>query len=387
MGNILRNLSGFLRVRFSGDNPERIFNLSIKNRICLWDSKKSNDAIECSVSIGDFKRIRPIIRGSKIKMHILEKIGIRFKIYKNRRRYGVVVGLAWLLIFLKLMSGYIWVIDIEGNRKLSDSEIISVLETIGIKEGMRSSEIDSKTDRERLLLKTDKLAWASLNVEGSKLTVNVSEVKSTKPENTACNLISNADGIIKKIDVTSGNCLVKVGDTVKKGDVLVSGIKETGTKTEFIVSQGEIIADVKREISLNEERNQTVKAFTGKTKNKAVLEVFTFKIPLYLTYENEKYNSYTELKQLKLFGNNLPFKLYIKRFEFFKEEKIKYTDKQLTLKIENCLKKELKKEENEDFLITDKNINLTNDKITLTAMISNEQNIAKKQVLKINPTN
>lgn len=387
MGNILRNLSGFLRVRFSGDNPERIFNLSIKNRICLWDSKKSKDAIECSVSIGDFKRIRPIIRGSKIKMHILEKIGIRFKIYKNRRRYGVVVGLAWLLIFLKLMSGYIWVIDIEGNRKLSDSEIISVLETIGIKEGMRSSEIDSKTDRERLLLKTDKLAWASLNVEGSKLTVNVSEVKSTKPENTACNLISNADGIIKKIDVTSGNCLVKVGDTVKKGDVLVSGIKETGTKTEFIVSQGEIIADVKREISLNEERNQTVKAFTGKTKSKAVLEVFTFKIPLYLTYENEKYNSYTQLKQLKLFGNNLPFKLYIKKFEFFKEEKIKYTDKQLTLKIENCLKKELKKEENEDFLITDKNINLTNDKITLTAMISNEQNIAKKQVLKINPTN
>ena len=387
MGNILKLFSGFLRVEFSGEMPERIFNLSIKNRICLWDSKKNEDAIECSLSVGDFKRLRPIIRGSKIKMHILEKHGIRFKIHKNRRRFGLVIGLIWLLVFLKLMSGYVWIIDIEGNQNLSDGEIISVLETIGIKEGMKASKIDSKIDRERLLLKTEELAWASLNVEGSKLTVNVSEVKSRKPENTACNLISNADGIIKKIDVTSGNCLVKIGDTVKKGDVLVSGIKETGSGTEFIVSQGEIIADIKREISLSEKRNQTVKSFISKTKNKAVLEVFTFKIPLYLTCETEKYESETKLKQAKLFAKNLPFKLYIKSFDFFTEEKIKYTDEQLNLKIENRLKNELKKEKIEDFSLSDKVISLTEEKITLKAIISTEQNIAKKQELNINPTN
>lgn len=387
MGYFIKLLRGFLRVEFSGENPERIFNFCIKNQICLFDSKKRKDSIECSVFIPDFKKLRPILRGSKIRMHIIQKKGIRFKIYKNRLRFGMVFGLIWLLIFLKIMSGYVWIIDVEGNKKIPDSEIISVLETIGIKEGIKASKIDSKIDRERLLLKTDKLAWASLNVEGSRLTVNVSEVKNTKSQTIACNLISNADGIIKKIDVTSGNCLVKIGDTVKKGDVLVSGIKETGVSTEFVASQGVIIADIKKEISLSENRHQTVKNFNGKTKNKAVLEIFTFKIPLYLTLEENLYNSSLNIKQANLFGKKLPLRLYIKSFEFLSEEKVEYTDEKLILKIENKLEKQLKNEKINEYSIDDEKFTFFDDKIILNVLISTEQNIAETQELNINPMN
>ena len=68
--------------------------------------------------------------------------------------------------------------------------------------------------------------------------------------------MATADGIIKKMDIVSGNSVVKVGQAVKKGDLLVSGIIETVDGTRFVKSKGTVLATSEKEITLRENFKQ-----------------------------------------------------------------------------------------------------------------------------------
>lgn len=374
---LYRYICGYLRVIIKGEFNENILNLCAINSITLWNSRLVKKDIETCILIKDFKKLKNIMRGSKTRIHILKKSGLPFKINKNRNRQGLLLGIILLFVLLKIMSGYIWVIDIVGNKTVNQNEILNALRKIGITEGIKSSVINPKTDREHLLLECDSLAWASLNIEGSRLTVNVTEIdKTNNNSNTPSNLKAKADGIIKKIDVTKGNCVVKVGDTVKTGDLLVSGITENLGGTVFTESLGSIYADTFREYKLTKNFKQKISFDTGDTKTKKVLELFSLRIPLYLGKETEEYTSSINVKNLKLFSKSLPIKIYSRKFCFKKEENITYTKEQLYEQLENNLKETAQKDGINDFTVISKNFLETENGITLSAVIKAEENIA-----------
>lgn len=381
---LYRFLMGYVTVLFSGDFCEKILNLTAKNRITLWNSRLTKKGIESNLLAKDFKRLRAIIRKSEIKVHILKRKGLPFKTSKYNKRLGLLIGAVIFMSFLKVMSGFIWVIDINGNETVSSSQILSACKEIGIKEGVKRSSIHTKTDRERLLLKLDKLAWASLNIEGSRLGVNVTERKKTEADETApSNLKATADGIIKKIDIVSGNCLVKTGDAVKKGDVLVSGVIEKLSGTHFVKSQGTITAETVEEIKL-ESKYKTEKTInSGKQKTKNVLEIFSLKIPLFLGEEKGEYKAYKDTKSLSFLGKDLPLRIHSKTFYFYETYKLTYSKEQLEAELQKKLEKGLEKGSS----IIESNVAETNDGLILTALVSNTKNIASEEKMLISENN
>ena len=380
----IRYLSGFVKVIFYGECPERILNLAVLHRIFLWNSKLTKDGIEVCISAKDFKKLRHIVRKSGLKFKIRQKNGLPFKTVKYRKRSGIIVGFIMFCLFLAVMSKYIWIIDVTGNNKVPDAEIIGALKEIGITKGVKSSKINAKTEREKLLLQLDSLAWASLNIEGCKLTVNVSEIKDEKPKNNSpSNLVAKADGIIEKIDVTSGNCIVNCGDTVKAGDVLVSGIIEGQNGTKFVRSQGVITAACERSITAKGDFKQKKTLENGKRKTKWVLECFWFKIPLYLGSENKNHNSYYKTKDFSLFGQTLPVKLHKKEFRFTDEYTLTYDKKRLEEKLKKEIRENLKNQEIKDYTVTEQKIIESENGITLTQIITSRENIVVSEDLMI----
>ena len=373
----LRFLQGFVRVRLSGKTPEKILNAASESRIYLWDSRITPEGIESFVSVKDFKALRSVLQGSGAKIHILKKCGMPFKIYKNRKRAGIAAGLAIFLIFLKFMSGFIWIIEVTGNTATSTDEIISAAEKIGIHEGLRRSDTDPKARREKLLLQINTLAWASLNVEGCRLTVNVSEIKnSPSQKDSASNLKAAADGIITKIDVNSGDCLVKTGDTVKKGDILVSGITERDGGTEFVRSSGSITAVTGRSVTVSGKYRQTEMVKTGEKRKKTVLELFGAKIPLYPGKETRKYDFELNSYILSVFGQKMPIKAHTKTFYYLEEHDVNYSEEALCEKLQKEIDGILKKEKVENYTIENREIEAIPDGISLTLFVTAEENIA-----------
>lgn len=379
---LYRYLCGYLKIIIKGDNGEKILNICAVNSIILFNSRLVKKDIETCILIKDFKKLKKLMRGSKTRIHICEKHGLPFKIQKHRNRSGLFLGIFLIFIIIQFMSSYIWVIDVVGNSVVSKTEIINSLKKIGITEGIKSTHINPKTQREQLLLECEGLAWASLNIEGSILTVNVTEINETKPSTTPTNLKASADGIIEKIDVTSGNCVVKVGDTVKKGDLLVSGINETLHSTTFVKSLGSIYAETTREYKLTKKFKQTITYKTGESKTKKVLDVFTLKFPLYLGKETRDYTSSTKCKNIKLFKKTLPIKIYTREFEYIEKENITFAKEELYNQLEKELKKATKKDNISKYTVSSKEYVETKEDITLKVIVKAKENIAfSEQIL------
>lgn len=375
----LRYIKGYVNVLFYGDAAERILNLCAKNRISLWGSRLKNGNIEANLYMKDFYRLKAIMFRSGIRLKIQKKCGLPIKISKNKKRIGIVVGVLVFFCIIRFMSGYIWIIDVDGNKSVSRAEILQSCKEIGITSGVKKDSINPKSDRERLLMHTDKLAWASLNIEGCKLTVNVSEVKKDSANEEPQNLKAKADGIIEKIDVTSGNCVVKTGDTVKKGDLLVSGILEKADSTKFISAKGEVTAKTKRIITVSGEFKKNITAKTGKSKNKKVLRIFSLYIPLYLGQETDEYMASTRTKTLKILGKNLPIEIYEKKFEYTENYTKTLSEEQLCAQLQEKLKKILEDEGIDDYSVENTEYINTNDGITLKATVNAVENIAESE--------
>ncbi len=379
---LYRIIFGFLRVRFTGDFKEKILSLCAQNGIILWGTKLKDGGIESSISVKDFKYLRNIARGRGIKAHILKKRGIPFVTNRYKHRYGIFTGAIIFFISLGIMSEYIWLIDIVGNNKITDKQIISACNSIGIMQGIKKDSIYPKLEREKLMLKLDGIAWASLNIEGSRLTVNVTETEEKEEDEFEyANLKADKDGIIKKIDVISGTCIVKVGQAVKKGDLLVSGIIETTTGTRFVRSKGQVTAISQSEVTFFEEYEQKHIIPTGETKTKTVIEFFGKKIPLFLGEENSDYEESIKEKNVILFGSDLPIKIYTKTFKFNKEQNVNYSYDKLCERLENKLS------EMEDIDIVKKEFITENNGVKLNVIVNREENIAISDILLINTGN
>ncbi len=376
---LYRFFCGILELEFWGVYPEKILNLCVKNKITVWNTRFSKQKITLNITVRDFKKLPKLLKKSGVKLHILSKKGFPFFMKKYNKRFGVFAGIITFFLVLQFMASFVWVIDVVGNENVEKSEIISICEELGIKIGVRSSSIDTKNIVQDLLLKTDKLSWASFNIEGCKLTVNVTEITpKTQDNSVATNLKAKADGIIKKIDVTSGNCVVSVGDTVKKGDLLVSGIIENMNETKFVHSIGSILAQTDEEFLLEEPFIKEIEYPTGKVKKRRVLEIFTLKIPLYVGREKGNFVTENKCKNLNLFSQNIPIRLHTKKFIFIKNTSQKRDYQKLCELLEERLLLESQKR---NFTVKSKEFIKKQNSVVLSAVISKVDEITYSENL------
>ncbi len=314
---LYRFFLGILDIEIYGVYPEKVLNLCEKHKLSIWNICFKKGKLCCRINVRDYKKLPRIFKRQGVRLHIIKRQGLPFFTNKYKRRFGVFAGVLLFFLILHYLSGFVWIIDVNGNKNVRDESIIADCQKIGISQGVKKGQIDAKNKAQELLLLNDKLSWASFNIEGCVLTVDVSEIKPKDEENfLATNLVADSDGIIRHIDVTVGNCVVKVGDTVKKGDVLVSGIIENENGTKFVKSRGKIIADTVNVIEASQ--NYVIKEthLTGKQKTKTVLEIMGFKLPLYLGREKMEADTKYTAENLKLFGNPVPIRLHKKQFIF-----------------------------------------------------------------------
>ena len=385
---LYRLANGFVELEISGDNAEVFINICVKNGITLWYIRRSGKKIYCRMSVKCFKAVRSAVAGSKVKIHIIKKYGLPFLTARYKKRYGILVGAVIFFGILKLMSCFVWTVDVAGNERVSTEKILTACEELGVKEAMKKHGFNSKNAGQKLLLKVDGLSWAAFNVEGCKITVNVSEIKeSIKKNSEPSNLKAKADGIITKIDVTAGNCVVKAGDTVKKGDLLVSGVIENESAVKFVHSIGKIEAKTQREIIVSADYVKREKVKTGKIIKKRVVDFFGLKIPLYLGCVNKDYESKFDTKKLKLFGSELPLKIYTRTFELMEEKTEKLNKKQLENELLGLFEEKVKVEKIGDFEVENREFDEIQGGMRLKTVISASEDIATEDFLLFNTGN
>ena len=132
MKEFFRYLQGYLRIRVWGYSPERFMNLCGSRGILLWDITRREEDYLMYISLSGFFRLRPVVRKTGTRVSVLERCGLPFLLRRMRRRKVFVMGLPACLAFLIVMSRFIWAIDFEGNRSVTDDMLMDFLTANGV---------------------------------------------------------------------------------------------------------------------------------------------------------------------------------------------------------------------------------------------------------------
>ena len=244
-------IKGYVIVEVEGLFLEKFTNFCIANHIPFWNVVKvSNTKIKLTTDIKSFKKMRKYIRKTRCRMKLLKRNGVPFRVFRYRKRKFFIVGIVMFLLTLKVLSSMIWNVNIIGNESINERELITQLETLGLRKGKFKKSIDTFYINYKMMIERDDISFITIGFDGINANVEIKE-KKAKPEveqkDQATNIIANKTGIIAQINVLSGIKKVNVGDTVIPGDILVEGIMEMTKqpeKTQYVHSEAEIKARI-----------------------------------------------------------------------------------------------------------------------------------------------
>lgn len=381
MLNFLNNILGYVEIEISGEELEKILNLAHKNKLAIWNLKYKNRSLVGKVKPKEFKKLLGIKKETNSKIRIVKRKGIIFKINKYRGRTGLLIGAILFFCILKGFSFFVLGVEIKSNKPIDKVKVASVLSENGIKEWTLRHKIDTNYAAQRIILSLPELDWASVNIEGSLVTVNLHSDEEKKSDTSPSNLVAKYDSIIKRIDVTSGETLKSIGDTVAKGEVLVSGVSQNAKTTVFEKSKGEIFAETKHTFSKSGYIKEE-KYVYEKTKKRRVLNVFSLKIPLYVGSIKSHYSSKQTEKTYKVFGQKLPIGYTEKTFKLKTKKTVITKKEKLTEKLKEEIMSEIKAEKYETYKIENTDIKHEKNALTVEITVSALENIATEQKIR-----
>lgn len=342
---------GYVNISVEGYYIERFINICISKGILLWGIKREKSTyLKANISVRDFRKIKSIAKKTKCKIMLNNKKGFPFLLNKYRERKIFLVALIIITLIIIITSRFIWNIEIEGNENIQTDEIMKQINELGLKMGKMKSKIDPNEIIRKMRLQRNDIAWMSINISGTNAIVKIVE-NTQKPEiidkKDFCNIVSDKIGVITKINAKNGTALVKEGDLVKNGTILVGGWMEGKyTGKRYVHSDAEIEARVWYSKKDSEAYIQEENVKTGNFEKKYIVKINNFKINLYKRLPKfEKYDTINESKKLKLFSNfYMPIELEIFEYQEVNTIKREYTNQELKEKIISKLENELNNE-------------------------------------------
>ena len=323
-------LKGYVIIKVEGLTLERFLNLAATNDIYLWDINRIDYTIlEMKATIEGFRALKEIVNKVGCRVEIAEKKGLPFIIYKLRYRKMLGVGFILFFAIIILLSSIIWDIEINGNEKVKDEDILLLLEEEKIKNGIIKYKIDKDYIERLLLNEFDVLSFASVEIKGTKLIIELKE-RDLPPENIdediPVNIVASKKGIIEKVIARDGRPRVRKGDVVEKGDVLISGIfsDEYSENRILVHAEGEVFARTLYSYKVEEPIIKTIKEETGRVFERKELKIG--KRGIQFIKGDIPFEDYIEsTEEMKILNMNidLPFKLLIHKYKEVETREIK----------------------------------------------------------------
>ena len=274
--NLFELFGGKCVISTSHKNAAKLLNICMKLETPYVNPKFSDGifSIECSKLV--FEKIKEACEKRGIEIERSYYGGLPMLALKYKKRFGLFIGVALATAMLLISLNVVWRVEVSGNESVSYGEVVALLEENGFSVGSFISSADLTLVENSIMKSDGRIAWISINMNGTVANVEMRETKRGKTNvQTPADLVATRDGKIERIESFDGNCLVKVGDVVRAGDKLVSGIysNENGDyRTTH--AEGEIFARTLRDFSIEVPLKTTEKFYTGREYSEIYIKFF-----------------------------------------------------------------------------------------------------------------
>ena len=163
------------------------------------------------------------------RVWIAARGGLPHMLNRYRRRIGLLIGGIMGLSVLVASFRVVWDIRISGNEHMTLREVREELSAGGLYVGIPLSELDAGEMAIQIQLASERLSWVSINMNGTVAYVEIRERVPTPPTEPLlpANLIAGHEGIVEELEIYRGVPVVKAGQAVQEGDLLVSGVYDS----------------------------------------------------------------------------------------------------------------------------------------------------------------
>lgn len=325
--SFIRWLQGYIRLCVAGYSPERFLNMCCFHNLFIWGLEPTEKGYEMYMSISDFRKLKPIIRKTHTKVTLEGRYGFPFFLARYRKRKLFFAGLFLCAVLLRAYSLFIWDIHFEGNERYPDTTLAEFLESEGVAPAMLRSRVDCPGIVKAIRKEYNDIVWVSASIDGSRLKIQIKENEDTFPEKDASvvpdggeekpvDLVASSDGVVTKIVTRSGVPQVHVGDTVKKGDILVLGRVEVVNDSQEVVSyqyhrsDADVFADTQMEYTDTLPLTYQEKVYDGKKKYQPFIRLADWTVSVgSIKNKYEHSERVTEETQIRL-GENFYLPLF-----------------------------------------------------------------------------
>ena len=367
---LLNWIRGILWVQISGTAPERFINLCCNKKIFIWNLTQAEDGFQFCILAHNYKKLKPIARKTKIVPKIKRKRGLVFILHRYKKRTGFYAGVILCLLLIYIMSLNIWDISIQGGSKYTPETMIKFLKEHQVYTGIQKKRVDCQEIEENIRLTYKDIGWVSAEIRGTRLIIKITETNMPAPAKTAMepsHIVATKDAIIKKIITRTGTPLVKEGDVVKKGDILVSGVITIMDDFGVEISKKPAVADADiRSSSYYDYKdtfsmNYTYKKYSGKSKKGYYITFYGKKLFLYNPSNSYPiYDIIVNEKTLHITNSfYLPFQFGNIITREYAEEKRTFSEEEAQIIAKERLNRYFKKLIENDVLITENNVKIT----------------------------
>ena len=251
-----------------GADPESCMNRLNQQGIPIHNVKRTDDfSLTFIAPAGHSREIFHCCDKTYCQGRCVKRMGLKQDLKKGLRRPFLILSVLLAVLLTFLMESVLWKIQIEGETEDAERKILHTLREQGVDIFKQTKAMDTEDLRYALLDEVSELSWVAVNLRGGKLTVLALESEEEEePQNGApCHLIALRDGVITESVVLEGMSLVKVGDSVAQGQILVSGFEDYGIYMKGVCAQGEIHGQTWYRGTVVTPSLKGIKEYTGRT--------------------------------------------------------------------------------------------------------------------------
>ncbi len=329
----IRKVPSCVDFRAEGVFCEKLLTEAMKNGLGISFPRKSGYTMRGTVQAAEYRSLCKIARRLGLKMRIEKKHGIYFTLKRHRDKIGFAAGAIFAAAVVLFLNLFVWEINISGNKAVSSEEIMATLANSGLKTGTLRTAHDARKIEWNIMNDNKEIAWATVNIQGCCVNVVVSETRREADmkydDDKPVNIIAAKYGVIRKMDVFDGQGVVKVGDAVMKGDLLVSAtFEDRHGKLTLKHSRARVMAETDYEITVEFPLEQVIETTGGVKKSVKGIEIMGLSIPLGSSRGCKELPAEKEEKELYFLWIRLPVKETNAKYYAVKRNTITYTAEQ-----------------------------------------------------------
>ncbi|HRW13267.1 MAG TPA: sporulation protein YqfD [Syntrophomonas sp.] len=225
INRFFNHLGGVITLRIKGKNPEQLINLALSRGVYIWDVKWQGENLRMCIRNSALPAFQAIAAENGFALEIVSRRGWPFFKTKAQRRIGFFGGAALFVLILYGLSLFVWFVDVEGNQVVSTHQILQSAARHGLYQGSGKWQISCSEAEKAILRELPRLTYVQCEIQGARVHIRV--VEKVWPDEEflgPCHLVAKRDGVIEEVLLLQGQAIVKTGQIVGRGDILISGI-------------------------------------------------------------------------------------------------------------------------------------------------------------------